>query len=152
MPPGCQNRQNHKQKWTLCTQFIEFKLKNKIYLGKVWDYNQRWSRGHKARGQGQRHKKISRPRPRTDALEAKAKDQGHRRKCSPKIIIKKKVFKNFFSGDLKNKMSSKFFFRRKRSSKQFFQAISSWGNQKKGLCRFSARFLAFSNEILTVQK
>ena len=25
--------------------------------------------------------------------------------------------------------------------------ISTWGNQKKGLCRFSARFLAFSDEI-----
>ena len=53
---------------------------------------QRWSRRHKARGQG--HEKISRPR--TDPFEAKAKDQGHRRKCSPK----KKVFKKFFSGDL----------------------------------------------------
>ena len=70
--------------------------------------HQRWSRGHKARGQGQGHKKISRPRPRprTDSLEAKAKDQGHRRKCSPKKKVfknffqAKKVFKIFFSGDL----------------------------------------------------
>ena len=39
------------------------------------------------------------PRPRTQKnfeAKAKAKDQGHRRECSPK----KKVFKNFFSGDL----------------------------------------------------
>ena len=43
----------------------------------------RWSRGHKVRGQGQGHKKISKLRPRTDPLEAKAKNQGHRRKCSP---------------------------------------------------------------------
>ena len=42
--------------------------------------------------------------------------------------------------------------RKKRSSKIFFQAISTRGNQKKGLCRFSAKFLAFSNEISTVQK
>ena len=61
---------------------------------------QRWSRGHKARGQGQRHKKNPRPRPRTafprtDPLEAKAKDQGHRRKCSPT-----KSRQKFFSGDL----------------------------------------------------
>ena len=71
---------------------------------------QRWSRGHKARGhgQGQEHKKISRPR--TDPLEAKAKDQGHRRKCSPK----KKGPQNFFSGDLKKKVL-----------KIFFQAIST---------------------------
>ena len=72
---------------------------------------QRWSRGHKARRQG--HKKISRPR--TEPLEAKAKDQGHRRKCSPK----KKVLKNFFQA-ISKKRSSKIFFRRKRSSKIFF--------------------------------
>ena len=70
---------------------------------------QRWSRGHTARGQGQGHKKSrgqdqgqpfrgqSLSRPRTGMLEAKAKDQGHRRKRSPK----------------------------KRSSKIFFQAISN---------------------------
>ena len=56
--------------------------------------NQRWSRGHKARGQGQgqpfRGQNLSRPR--TGMLDAKAKDQGHRRKRSPK----KKVFKNIF--------------------------------------------------------
>ena len=53
---------------------------------------QRWSRGHKARGQG--HKKNPRPRtalPRTDPLEVK--DQGHSRKRFPQ---KKKVFKKFF--------------------------------------------------------
>ena len=53
---------------------------------------QRWSRGHKARGQG--HKKSrgqgqpfrgqTLSRPRTGMLEAKAKDQGHSRKCSQK--------------------------------------------------------------------
>ena len=59
-------------------------------------YYQRWSRGHKARGQGQGHKKNPRPRPRTGMLEAKAKEQGHRRKRSPK----KKGFQKFFSGDL----------------------------------------------------
>ena len=67
---------------------------------------QRWSRGHKARGQG--HKKIrgqgqgqpfrgqNLSRPRTGMLEAKAKDHGHWRKCSPK----KKGLQKFFSGDL----------------------------------------------------
>ena len=69
------------------------------------DYYQRWSRGHKARGQGQGHKKIrahgqgqpfqgqNLSRPRTGMLEAKAMDRGHRRKFSSK---KKKVFKNIF--------------------------------------------------------
>ena len=67
-----------------------------------WQYSkyQRWSRGHKARGQG--HKKIrgqgqeqsfrgqTLSRPRTGMLEAK--DQGHRRKCSPKKKGLQKVF------------------------------------------------------------
>ena len=63
---------------------------------------QRWSRRHKARGQGQKHKKNPRPRqpyqgqtlsrPRTGMLEAKANDQGHKRTCSPK----KKVFRKNF--------------------------------------------------------
>ena len=69
---------------------------------------QRWSRGHKARGQGQGHKKIrgqgqgqpfrgqTPSRPRTGILEAKAKDQGHSRNCSQK---KKKVFKKSFLGN-----------------------------------------------------
>ena len=101
----------------------------------LYDY-QRCSRGHKARGQG--HKKISRPRPRTNPLEAKAKDQGHRRKCSSK-----------------KKRSSKKFFRRKRSSKFFFQAISTWGNKKKvsayflqGFWRFPTKFQRFKNSVV----
>ena len=103
---------------------------------------QRWSRGHKARGQGQGHKKISRPR--TDPI--KAKDQGHRRKCSPK---KKKVFKNFFQA-ISQKRSSKIFFRQKWSSKFFFQAISTRGKQKnffpnflRGFWRFPTKFQRF---------
>ena len=43
-------------------------------------------------GQGQPFRGQNLSRPRTGMLEAKAKDQGHRRKCSPK----KKVLKNFF--------------------------------------------------------
>ena len=82
---------------------------------------QRWSRGHRARGQSQSqgHTKIrsqgqgqpfrgqALSRPRTEMLEAE--DQNTKRKCSPK---KKKGSQNFFSGDLLKKMSSKFFFRR----------------------------------------
>ena len=70
---------------------------------------QRWSRGHKARGQGQGHKKIrgqgqgqpfrgqTLSRPRTGMLEAKAKDQGHSHKCFPK----KKGLQKSFSGNLR---------------------------------------------------
>ena len=73
---------------------------------------QRWSRGHKARGQGQGHKKNPRLRPRTaflrtEPLEAKAKDHGHKRNCSPK---KKGLHKNF-SGNLHKKTFSKKFFK-----------------------------------------
>ena len=79
---------------------------------------QRWSRGHKARGQGQGHKKNPRPRPRTafprtDPLEAKAKDQGHSRKCfQKKKDLQKKFFRqsptlrlsqNFWLGSLNHK-------------------------------------------------
>ena len=48
----------------------------------------------RTQGQGQPFRGKNLSRPRTGTLEAKAKDQGHRRKCSPK------------------KKSSKFFFRR----------------------------------------
>ena len=71
----------------------------------VYCKGQRWSRGHKARDQDQGHKKIrgqgqeqpyrgqTLSRPRTVMLEAKAKDQGHKRKCSPKKRSSEKFFK-----------------------------------------------------------
>ena len=42
--------------------------------------------------------------------------------------------------------------KKKRSSKIFFQAISTCEKQKKGLRKFSARFLALSNKISRVRK
>ena len=85
----------------------------------------------------------STPRPRTqknfEAKDRPSRGQGQRPRTQTQVLSKKKG-------------SSKFFFRRKRSLKIFFQVISTRGNQKKGLCRFSARFLAFSNEMSTVQK
>ena len=82
--------------------------------------DQRWSRGHKARGQGQGqgHKKNPRPRPRTafprtDTLEAKdrnARGQGQGpRTLSASALQKKKkkgLHKNF-SGDLQKKKKKK---------------------------------------------
>ena len=98
------------------------KLDGRVGAGFYAEYpNQRWSRGHKARGQDQGHKKNPRPsqgqgqpfrgqtllRPRTGMLEAKAKDQGHKRKCSPK----KKSLHKHFSSDLQKKRSSQKFFK-----------------------------------------
>ena len=93
------------------------------------DKLQRWSRGHKARGQGQGHKKIrgqgqpfrkqTLSRPRTGMLEAK--DQGHKRKCSPN---KKKGLHKNFSGDLKKKSLYKIFsgdLQKKKSSRKIFR-------------------------------
>ena len=77
----------------------------------------------KFRGQGQ-GQTLSRPRPRTKDTDASV---------------------------LQKKRSSKIFFRRKRSSKIFFKR-SLFEEIKKSLCRYFARFLAFSNKILTVQK
>ena len=92
------------------------------------EYNkQRWSRGHKARGQG--HKKNPRPRPRTafprtDTLEAKdrnARGQGQRPRTQAQVLSKKK------------RSSQKFF--RRSPRKKVFQKI----------------FLAL-HKILTIQK
>ena len=94
-------------------------------------YYQRWSRGHKARGQGQGHKKNPRPRPRTafprtDTLEAKAKDTS----------ISALLHKNFL-GDLQKKKKKKVF-------TKIFQAIST-----KNV--FQKIFQAL-HKILTIQK
>ena len=89
--------------------------------------NQRWSRGHKARGQGQGHQKNPRSRtafPRTDTLEAKdrnARGQGPRTQAQV-LSKKKKVFTKIFRRSPKKKkglhknfsISKKFF---KRSTK-----------------------------------
>ena len=78
----------------------------------IYNY-QRWSRGHKARGQGQgqpfRGQTLSRPR--TGMLEAK--DQGHKRK-------KKGLHKNF-SGNLQKK---------KRFPKNVSGASQNFNNSK----------------------
>ena len=48
----------------------------------------------RGQGQGQPFRGQNLSRPRTGMLEAKAKDQGHKRKCSPKKK-KKRLQKNF---------------------------------------------------------
>ena len=108
-------------------------------LDSIHSYYQRWSRGHKARGQGQGHKKSevkakamdslsedrhSRgqgeegSRPRTKDTSASALQKKQKQKVSTKIfqaISKKKgLHKNFSSYLHKNTFSKKFF---KRSTK-----------------------------------
>ena len=80
------------------------------------------------KGQGQ-------PHLRTDPLEAKAKDTGA-------SVLKKKVFKKRLRRSLNQKQ---------RSSIQLFKRSPNEEN-KKGLRKFSARFLAFSRKTLTIQK
>ena len=90
--------------------------------------DQRWSRGHKARGQGQGqgHKKNPRPRtafPRTDTLEAKdrnARGQGQGPRTQSASALqkkkKKKVFTKIFQAISKKKKKKK---KKKRSSQNF---------------------------------
>ena len=80
----------------------------------------------RGQGQGQPFRGQTLLRPRTGMLEAKAKDQGHKRKCSPKK--KKKVFTKNFQAISKKKSSSQKFCRRFPKTKVFtkiFQAIST---------------------------
>ena len=95
-----------------------------MILGKPWYHYQRWSRGHKARGQGQgqgldlrgqgqgqgqgqpfRGQTLSRPR--TGMLEAKAKDQGHKAQVLSKKKKKKNVFTKIFQAISKKKKKKK---------------------------------------------
>ena len=69
----------------------------------------------KIRGQGQPFRGQTLSRPRTGMLEAKAKDQGHKRKCSPKK--KKRSSQKFFRRSPKNK--------NKKVFTKIFQAIST---------------------------
>ena len=84
-----------KKMRTHVTMVFAWSESTDIFLYCVVSYEQRWSRGHKARdqGQGQPFRGQTLSRPRTGMLEAKAKNQGHKRKCSPK---KKKVFTKIF--------------------------------------------------------
>ena len=81
----------------------------------------------KIQGQGQPFRGETLSRPRTGMLEAKAKDQGHKRKCSPK----KKVFSKIFQA-----ISTK-----KRFPKNFSSAPQNFNNSKNSAVK-----------ILTIQK
>ena len=80
---------------------LEFNKFNVMYSAS-YSLVQRWSRGHKARGQGQGHKKNPRPRTsfsRTDTLQAQdrnARGQGQGPRTQPQVFSTKKVFKKVF--------------------------------------------------------
>ena len=90
---------------------------------------QRWSRGRKARGQGQGHKKYPWPRtvlPRTGPLEAKdknARGQGQGPRTQAQVLRQKKGFQKKFSSDLQKKKSSLQNFFRQSPQKNVFQKI-----------------------------
>ena len=96
---------------------------------KKYANKQRWSRGHKARDQGQGHNKNLRPRPRTafprtDTLEAKdrnARGQGQVPRTQAQVLSKKKkVFTKIFQA-----ISTK-----KRFPKNFSSATQNFNNSK----------------------
>ena len=105
---------------------------------------QRWSRGHKARGQGQGHKKNPRPGPRTafprtDTLEAKdrnARGQGQGPRTQAQVLSKKK-----------KKSSSQKFFRRspkkKKKKKHLHKNFSSDLHKKTFSKKFFKRYTKF---------
>ena len=99
-------------------------------------YSQRWSRGHKARGQVHQKKSETKAKAKDSLYEDRhSQDQGqecsrprpmtkeHKRKCSPK---KKGLHKNFFRRSQKKKKPSQKFFRRSPQNNVFqkiFQAL-----------------------------
>ena len=119
-------RTNDFNKEVSITQKTKLKKQLMYHVGQ-FNY-QRWSRGHKARGQG--HKKNPRPRtafPRTDTLEAKdrnARGQGQGPRTQAQVLskTKKKGLHKNFSGDLQKKRPSQKFFRRS-PQKYVFQKI-----------------------------
>ena len=89
---------------------------------------------------------------RLEAKDRPSQAHGPRCKCFPKkkkvfknlfqAILKKKVFKNLFQAIFK-KMSSKFFFRRKRSSNFFFSSDLFLRKPKKRSADFPQSFWRF---------
>ena len=84
----------------------------------------------RGQGQGQPFRGQTLSRPRTGMLEAKAKDQGHKRKRSPK---KKGLHKNFSSDLQKKKVFTKILqaiSTKKRFPKNFSSAPQNFNNSK----------------------
>ena len=85
--------------------------RRKLKFGEL-SLQQMWSRGHKARGQGQGHKKIQNQGqgrlPRTDPLEAKDRNAGNQRQTTQMQVISiKRSLKFLFRRPPKKKRSSR---------------------------------------------
>ena len=94
----------------------------------------------KIRGQRQPFQGQTLSRPKIGMLEAKAKDQGDRRKCFPK-----KRSSKFFSCDLQNQKIFKKIFRRspkEENEKRLFLPVAYAGFSKRGGAR---KFRKFEN-------
>ena len=75
--------------WSLCVLISRGGVEDTRLEAKAKAKDTKKIRGQ---GQGQPFRGQNLSRPRTGMLEAKAKDQGHSRKCSPKKKVFKKVF------------------------------------------------------------
>ena len=96
----------------------------------------------------------SRPRPRTqknfEAKDKPSRGQGQGTRTQAQVFSKKKVFKKIFQVISKLGLQKKF--QAKMVFKIFFLGDFHVRKAKKGLCKFSARFLALSKKISPVQK
>ena len=109
-------KKKNKKKYTFIKNCIVVWIKF-LEVTALITLQQRWSRGHKDRGQGQGHKKILRPRPRTalprtDLLEAKDKNaRGQGPRTQAQVLSKKKkdgLQKNFLAISRKNRFQKIF--------------------------------------------
>ena len=98
--------------------------------------------------QGSRTQKISEVK----AKDRTSRDQGQEPRAHAQVFSQKKGLQNFFSGDLKNEKVFKKVFQAKKVFKFFFSGDLHLRKTRKDFRKFSARFLAFSNKISTVQK
>ena len=95
----------------------------------------RTQKKNQGQGQGQPFRGQTLSRPRTGMLEAKAKDQGHKCKCSPKKKKKRSSQKFFWRSPKKKKKKvfSKIFqaiSTKKRFPKNFSSASQNFNNSK----------------------
>ena len=103
-------------------------------------FEQRWSRGHKARGQGQGHKKI--------------RGQGHKKKSEAKDSLSEDIHSRGQGQECsrprpRTKDTSASVLRKKRSTKIIFQAFSSKKRLLKSFFRRSTKVQLLKKKVLS---